>query len=85
MVACGAQDDHCCHIAGSVCRFLRDDGPGAPRRWVCTLRERLGSWEAVHRDQGYLEHVRPTMLRVGVDCGDYPAPGRICGACGVTG
>lgn len=80
-------DGHCCHLGASgVCRFLRDDGPGAVRRFVCTLRERLGSWAAVHRDPVYLELVAPTVRElVSVDCGDWPRPGELCAECGVTG
>jgi hypothetical protein len=78
-------DGHCCWIDGEVCLLLRDDGPLADRRWVCTLRERLGSWQAVHRDPAYLAVARPTMARLGTDCGDWPGPGVRCGECGVTG
>jgi hypothetical protein len=86
VVACEATDDHCCYIAGPPCRYLRDDGTGAALRWVCTLRERLGSWDEVHRDAGYLEHVAPVVRSVaGVDCGDWPPKGETCNACGVTG
>jgi hypothetical protein len=85
MAQCGAKDDHCCYIGGSVCPFLRDDGD-AERRWVCTLRERHGSWQAVHADEGYLMIVRPELDRTAqADCGDWPGPGVTCGSCGVTG
>ena len=84
MVACRAGVGHCCWING-VCTFLRDDGD-APRRWVCTLRERLGSWESVHADLGYQARVAPKLRRSGqADCGDWPGPGVMCNECGVTG
>lgn len=81
---CGAKTGHCCWFGENPCRFLRDDGDSAHRRWVCTLREELGSWEAVHADPRYVEHVNLKAL-LGVDCGDYPGPGMTCGECGVTG
>jgi hypothetical protein len=77
---------HCCHLGGVVCPFLRDDGLAAPRRYVCTFRERLGSWEAVHADPGYLDTIGPMMLGLtGVLCGDWPPPGDLCAECGVGG
>lgn len=86
MVACRASTDHCCYLAGKVCSYLRDDGPTASRRWVCTFRERLGSWAAVHADAEYLATVGPVMRGLtGVDCGDWPVPGELCHECGVTG
>jgi hypothetical protein len=86
MVQCKAKDGNCCWIAGVVCPFLRDDGSLTDRRWVCTLRESLGSWAAVHADPRYIAVVHPTLMSVGtVDCGDWPGPGITCGECGVTG
>lgn len=86
MAQCQAADGHCCWIVGGVCPLLRDDGPGASRRWVCTLRERLGSWQAVHTDPEYLRTVGPVVMElVGVYCGDWPRPGETCAECGVTG
>lgn len=85
-VTCGARDGHCCWLEGVVCRYLRDDGPLAARRFVCTFRERLGSWERVHADPEYLATVGPVVLRlVGVYCGDWPRRGERCAECGVTG
>ena len=83
MAACeGNRDDHCCYLDGQVCSFLRDDGPEASRRWVCTFRERLGSWEAVHADSEYRREIAPTMLSLtGVLCGDWPPKGVTCGTC----
>lgn len=82
----GNTPDPCCYVNGEVCIFMRDDGPEANRRWVCTLREKYGNWEEVHTDPGYLEHVRPVWIQNDIaDCGDYPGPGKTCGECGVTG
>lgn len=75
----GNGPDHCCMVAGQVCPFLEmDTVPG--RRWVCGLRRKLGSWGAVHRDPGYLQHVKPAWDRAGVkDCGDFgPAEQQCC-------
>jgi hypothetical protein len=89
MVTCAAgvtTEGHCCWIDGVVCPFLRDDGAAASRRWVCTLREELGSWPAVHADKRYLTFVRDPLHRVvEVDCGDWPPPGEKCAECGAIG
>ena len=85
---CLAASGHCCHLGRhGVCSMLRDDGPAAARRWVCTLRERLGTWVAVHTDPVYLAEVRPKLDDAGVtvDCGDWPTPGQRCGECGAVG
>jgi hypothetical protein len=75
----------CCWLDGVLCPFLRDDGD-APRRWVCTLREKYGNWDDVHTDAGYLKLVKPVWDRVGIsDCGDWPGPGQSCGECGLGG
>jgi hypothetical protein len=86
MALCRAGAEHCCWVDGEVCRFLEIDTM-PDRHWVCGLRRRLGSWEAVHVDPGYLEHVKPAWQRTEAitDCGDWPGPGVICGTCGVTG
>lgn len=86
MVTCAATSGHCCWVAGVVCPFLRHDGPVAVRRWVCTLREELGSWDAVHADARYRRLVRAPMAGVvTADCGDWPPPGETCAECGVVG
>ena len=80
----GDQDDHCCHLGKyGVCEFLAN----ANTRWVCTLREQLGSWERVHVDPRYIDRVRPKLGDIGikVDCGNWPTPGETCATCGVTG
>lgn len=82
-VACQAKRDHCCYIENQVCPALRDDGPNADRRWVCTFREKLGSWDAVHADPEYLETVGNKMKSlIGVYCGDWPKPNEQCNECG---
>jgi hypothetical protein len=87
MVTCEAGTGHCCWLGHhGVCPQLRDDGPAAPRRWVCRFRERLGSWEAVHADPEYRATVGAIVLdMVGVYCGDWPRPGESCAECGVRG
>jgi len=85
VATCAATTGHCCWLHG-VCPFLRDDGADAARRWVCTFRERLGSWAAVHADPQYLATAGPIMHELtGVYCGDWPRPGETCNECGVTG
>jgi hypothetical protein len=80
----GLTVEHCCWVAGQVCRFLEVDTM-PDRHWVCGLHRRLGSWEAVHNDPDYLEHVKPAWEGTSItDCGDWPAPGTTCGTCGVT-
>jgi hypothetical protein len=81
----GNTAEHCCWVGGQVCRFLEvDTTPG--RHWVCGLRRQLGSWEAVHSDPGYLEHVKPAWKGTNIpDCGDWPGPKQTCGTCGVSG
>ena len=63
----GSRGDHCCYVAGKVCRFLVDGE--MPR---CGLKMELGDWEKVHNDPRYLEHVRPNWDEAGVsDCGEF--------------
>lgn len=87
MPCAGISDDHCCWVEGAPCPHLRDDGSEADRRWVCTLREELGDWDAVHVDPRYGEHPRPVWVRLGLaDCGDWtPTVDAPCGACGWDG
>jgi len=71
----GRGDDHCCYLGkhGGVCRYLVEST--GPRRWVCTLRRELGSWQRVHTDRRYLEHVQPFWdeYRDGSgSCGSWP-------------
>jgi len=89
MTCRGNLDDHCCWLGKhGVCSFLNEQEPDENgRRWVCSLRARLGSWERVHVDPRYLDSVKPKLvdIGVGVDCGDWPTPGQRCGTCGVIG
>lgn len=83
-------EGHCCWLFGVVCPFLRDDGKqrrfSRKRRYVCTFRERLGSWDAVHADPEYQDTIAPVMLAAtGVLCGDWPRPGETCAECGGKG
>jgi hypothetical protein len=84
--ACGGNNaDHCCYVAGVACPHLEENTVEG-RRWACGLRRELGDWASVHADPRYLADVKPHWLNVGMeDCGDYPAPGRSCGTCGMTG
>jgi hypothetical protein len=86
MATCLAIHDHCCYLGShGVCRFLEENAEG--RRWSCTLRRELGSWQAVHSDSLYVETVKPKLVDIGitVDCGDWPSPGGACATCGVMG
>lgn len=70
--------DHCCYVAGKPCRFLAAGSEG--RAWECSLRRDLGSWEAVHADPGYQEHVQREWDKVGIpSCGTWqPGPNDCC-------
>lgn len=81
----GNSEDHCCWVNSTPCRFL-EENTVPDRRWACGLRRRLGSWEAVHNDPGYLEHIKPNWEAKNVaDCGDWPIIGEVCAICGATG
>ena len=85
---CQASADHCCNLGPfGVCPALRDDGPNADRRRVCTIREHEGSWAAMVTAKAYRLSGIADIVRdlVGVDCGDWPRPGETCHTCGVTG
>ena len=88
MATCQSSTGHCCHLGPfGVCPALRDDGPDASRRWVCTLREREGSWARVHGSVDYIASGIEAVVRdlTGGDCGDWPPKGMTCAECGVTG
>jgi len=75
----GNQPEHCCWVAGQRCRYLVENVDG--RRWACGLRAALGSWEAVHADPGYIEHVQSEWDKLGVieSCGAWgPGTGQCC-------
>jgi len=66
-------------VAGQRCRYLVENVDG--RRWACGLRAALGSWEAVHADPGYIEHVQSEWDKLGVieSCGAWgPGTGQCC-------
>ena len=66
-------------MAGQRCRYLVENVDG--RRWACGLRAALGSWEAVHADPGYIEHVQSEWDVLGVieSCGAWgPGSGQCC-------
>jgi hypothetical protein len=83
-----ADGDHCCYVAGETCRYLADNGLDAERRFECSLRRDLGSWDAVHADPGYQEHVQSYWNSLGVredgtplieSCGAWQPPeGQCC-------
>lgn len=86
MATCsGNSDDHCCYIKGKACIFLEKNTiPG--RKWSCGLRRELGSWSEVHKDERYLQEVKPKLDELELpNCGDWPRPGETCAECGVTG
>jgi hypothetical protein len=66
------QGRECCWVAGKPCIWLNGD--------LCSLREELGSWDAVHSDPRYLEDPAPTWRKYGIaDCGDF-----VCSSCLLT-
>lgn len=76
-----ASGDHCCYVAGEVCRFLVDNKrEEGSRRFECSLRRDLGSWAAVHENPEYREHVQKVWDEVGIEsCGAWqPEPGMCC-------
>lgn len=70
--------DHCCYVNGKVCPFLEEDA--LPNRyWSCGLLNKLGSWDKVHNDPGYLEFVQSRWDVVGIEsCGAWMVPGQCC-------
>jgi len=75
----GGGASHCCWVDGEVCRFLVENVVEG-RRWACGLLLKLGSWDAVHADPGYREHVQPVWDAVGIEsCGAWgPGSGQCC-------
>lgn len=88
MSQCGTGNTHCCWLGKyGECQYVKPvDNP--PFKWACTLRAELGSWEAAHADQRYLQHVKPKLTENGitVDCGDWPTavPTARCADCGYS-
>ena len=85
MSNCG-KTDHCCWFRGEICQYLKkSDHPDY--EWACSLREKYGSWDEVHKSPEYIKDVRDKMHQIepgGVDCGDYPM-GHVCNTCGEVG
>lgn len=82
----GTPDSHCCWLGeAGQCGFLEVDDPSRPGLASCTLRRRLGSWEAVHASGDYQTVGVVVRDLVGVDCGDWPPRGVKCASCEVTG
>ena len=92
MACLGNSDDHCCWVNGALCPHL-EENTVAGRRWACGLLRELGSWKAVHRDRRYVKDVQPMWNKfptnkargLAMRCGDFPASGERCNACGVVG
>jgi hypothetical protein len=76
--------EHCCWIDGKVCTYL-EEHTVADRRWVCGLFRIHGAWSRVYQTAGYIRDVKPTMDRLGVGCGEWPAENVTCAACDLTG
>ncbi len=80
----GNGSEHCCHVPGhrnplglgdGVCMYLEVDTI-ENRHWVCSLRRKLGSWEAVHVDPGYIKNVHSAWEQSGTsDCGEFTGTG----------
>lgn len=67
----GDREDSCCYLKGVLCKYVRHE-PDSERKWICTLREQLGSWEAVHENEDYKKDVKPILNELVMhDCGKY--------------
>lgn len=79
--------DHCCYVQGEPCRYLTVNPQGSERRFECSLRRELGSWEAVHAHPGYKEYVQKIWDKVGIaSCGEWqPTKGQCCREAEVNG
>ena len=83
MICQATVDNHCCWLPGASERCEHFDP--ALTDGYCSLRAELGSWQKVHIDARYAPQ-REAFERFGSAlCGDFPAPGRTCGTCGVIG
>ena len=85
MICQGNLNDHCCWINGKVCPFL-EENTVQERRWACGLYRELGSWNSVHSDSRYLEHIRPMFEKWRPDrnCGEWLYENEMCNTCGIT-
>jgi len=84
-VCAGNSEDHCCWVNGKVCPHLEENTVEG-RHWACGLLVKLGSWEAVYKDNNWQLDVKPLCDRIGVrGCGDWPPKGKTCLECGVSG
>ena len=73
-------DDHCCHLVDSEGKGYQCPLPEKSTeegfKWCCGIRKELGSWDLVHNDPRYVEHVQPFWDAHGprikqYNCGDY--------------
>lgn len=69
----GNNPDSCCYIRGVQCPFVVERV--GERRWVCRLREILGSWEAVAESDAWEWAVEPMWKAAGLP---DPEDGRGC-------
>jgi hypothetical protein len=73
-------------VDGAICEFLRENV--GERRWSCSLRVELGSWDKVYEDERYIEKILPMYIRKDATtrkCGEWPGPNTTCGECGLSG
>ena len=77
----GTPEKHCCHLPDRICpNFgVKEDGG-----IECKLRTELGDWKEVYLDPRH-DTVKEAFGYPLWRCGDYPAKGNTCGACGVSG
>jgi hypothetical protein len=79
--------EHCCYLGTGrgICPHLVDDKKKG-RQWWCGLLVQYGTWDAVHESPEYLQTVKPFYDERGDGpCGNWPAPGEVCQACGDVG
>lgn len=87
MGLCGTAKDHCCWLGrAGKCPHV-EPNPEEGFNWRCSLRHKLGSWDAVHASPEYTSFVRPALDAAGVaqDCGSWPPIGQTCKTCGEVG
>jgi len=82
MICQATSSAHCCYIIGQgVCEHFDASRIGA----FCTLMAELNDWDTVHNDPRYRPQ-KAALASIGsVLCGDWPAAGEACNACGAVG
>jgi hypothetical protein len=85
---CANAADNCCYFSGVECPHLEVNTVEG-RHWVCGLRRRLGSWDAVYASAEWQRDVLPRAIACGLTehyrCDRWPPPGEVCASCGMTG